>query len=148
MVKKQVLHLFDDQLVIGLGNGLTVACQLGNHGNRAFTDELMTLGLCFKLLKQENLDLKLTPYKVIATGIKEGFLQFVDAMSVSTILVNEKGIKEFLKRNNPSDTDRHGITASAMDSYVRSSSLRIESRSHVSRADFSILLTYNEKPAT
>jgi phosphatidylinositol 3-kinase len=74
-------------------------------------------------LKQENLDLKLTPYKVIATGTKEGFLQFVDAMPVSQILANSeyKSIKEYLRKNNPSDTDRHGITADAMDAYVRSS---------------------------
>lgn len=32
------------------------------------------IALMDKLLKQENLDLKLTPYKVIATGTKEGIL--------------------------------------------------------------------------
>ena len=33
---------------------------------------LQMIALMDKLLKQENLDLKLTPYKVIATGTKEG----------------------------------------------------------------------------
>lgn len=75
-----------------------------------------------KLLKQENLDLKLTPYKVVATGIKEGFLQFVDALPISTILQNNeyRTIREYLRRNNPSETDKNGITAEAMDNYVRS----------------------------
>lgn len=74
------------------------------------------------MLKQENLDLKLTPYKVIATGIKEGFLQFIDALPISNILSSEhRTIKEYLRKNNPSDTDKHGIAAEAMDNYVRSS---------------------------
>ena len=81
------------------------------------------IALMDKLLKQENLDLKLTPYKVIATGTKEGFLQFIDALPVSHILVNSeyRSIKEYLRKNNPSDKDRHFITTEAMDSYVRSS---------------------------
>jgi phosphatidylinositol 3-kinase len=74
-------------------------------------------------LKQENLDLRLTPYKVIATGIKEGFLQFVDALPLSKILTNSefKSLKEYLKRNNPSETDKYGIKSEAMENYVRSS---------------------------
>ncbi len=73
-------------------------------------------------MKQENLDLKLTPYKVVATGIKEGFVEFVDALPVSVILKGEyQTIKEYLRRNNPSETDRYGISTDAMDAYVRSS---------------------------
>lgn len=66
--------------------------------------------------------MKLTPYKVVATGIKEGFLQFIDALPVSTILANGeyRTIKEYLRKNNPSETDKYGITAEAMDNYVRS----------------------------
>lgn len=84
---------------------------------------LQMIALMDKLLKQENLDLKLSPYKVVATGIKEGFLQFVDALPVSNILANNeyKGIKEYLRKNNPSETDKYGIAAEAMDNYVRSS---------------------------
>ena len=74
-----------------------------------------------KLLKQENLDLKLTPFIVVATGIKEGFVQFIDALPMSNILNGEyRTIKEYLKKNNPSDNDKYGISAEAMDSYVRS----------------------------
>nr|AWV66672.1 phosphatidylinositol 3-kinase catalytic subunit type 3 isoform X1 [Brachionus koreanus] len=84
---------------------------------------LQMIALMDKLLKQENLDLKLSPYKVIATGVKEGFLQFVDAVPVSNILNNSeyRSIREFLKKNNPSSTDKYGIKAEAMDNYVKSS---------------------------
>lgn len=67
--------------------------------------------------------MKLTPYKVIATGLKEGFVQFVDAIPISAILANNseyRTIKEYLRRNNPSDTDKYGIAAETMDNYVRS----------------------------
>jgi phosphatidylinositol 3-kinase len=83
---------------------------------------LQMIALMDKLLKQENLDLKLTPYKVVATGIKEGFLQFIDALPVSNILANSeyRTIKEYLRKNNPSDSDKHGVLPEAMDNYVRS----------------------------
>lgn len=84
---------------------------------------LQMIALMDKLLKQENLDLKLSPYKVIATGVKEGFLQFIDAVPVSNILNNSefRSIREFLRKNNPSSNDKYGIKAEAMDNYVKSS---------------------------
>jgi phosphatidylinositol 3-kinase len=84
---------------------------------------LQMIALMDKLLKQENLDLKLTPYKVVATGIKEGFVQIVDGLPVSEILESSdyRSIKEYIRKNNPSETDKYGITAEAMDCYVRSS---------------------------
>nr|AWV66648.1 phosphatidylinositol 3-kinase catalytic subunit type 3 [Brachionus plicatilis] len=84
---------------------------------------LQMIALMDKLLKQENLDLKLSPYKVIATGVKEGFLQFVDAVPVSNILNSSeyRSIREFLRKNNPSSIDKYGIKAEAMDNYVKSS---------------------------
>jgi phosphatidylinositol 3-kinase len=74
-------------------------------------------------LKQENLDLKLSPYKVIATGIKEGFLQFVDAVPLSQILTDSKNgrsIQGYLRIHSPSETDKYGIQSDVMDNYVRS----------------------------
>lgn len=59
---------------------------------------------------------------MVATGIKEGFLQFIDALPMSNILANSeyRTIKEYLRKNNPSESERHGISAEAMDNYVRS----------------------------
>lgn len=54
----------------------------------------------------------------------KGFLQFIDAIPVSQILATSS-IKEYLRKNNPSETDRHGITCEAMDAYVRSSGKHI-----------------------
>ena len=85
---------------------------------------LQMIALMDKLLKQENLDLRLTPYKVIATGVKDGFIQFVDALPVSSILDPKgdyKTIREYLRKHNPSEHDKYGITNEAMENYVRSS---------------------------
>ncbi len=72
-------------------------------------------------MKKENLDLKLTQYKVIATGTKEGFLQFVDSIPLKVVLNdNKNGILGFLRTNNPSETDKYGVKSEAMDNYVRS----------------------------
>lgn len=40
---------------------------------------------------------------------------------MSTILNGEyRTIKEYLRRNNPSETDKHGMSSEALDNYVRS----------------------------
>lgn len=46
-----------------------------------------------KILQQENLDLKLTPYRVLATSSKHGFVQFVDSSAIADILNSEGSIQ-------------------------------------------------------
>lgn len=63
-----------------------------------------------KLLAKENLDLALSPYKVLATGPAHGMLQFVqDAEALSAIIASGKGLDTFL-----------GNAPEKMDIYVRS----------------------------
>lgn len=38
-----------------------------------------------RLLKKENLDLKLTPYSVLATGVDNGFVEFVPSMALASV---------------------------------------------------------------
>ena len=47
----------------------------------------------FQLLRQENLDLKLTPYRVLATSSKNGFVQFIDSLPVADVLSQEGNIQ-------------------------------------------------------
>jgi phosphatidylinositol 3-kinase len=46
-----------------------------------------------RILQQENLDLKLTPYRVLATSSKHGFVQFVDSSAIADILGSEGSIQ-------------------------------------------------------
>lgn len=41
------------------------------------------------LLRKENLDLKLTPYRVLATSTKHGFVQFIESVTVAEALATE-----------------------------------------------------------
>uniref|UniRef100_A0A3B4B1I9 PI3K/PI4K catalytic domain-containing protein n=1 Tax=Periophthalmus magnuspinnatus TaxID=409849 RepID=A0A3B4B1I9_9GOBI len=56
-----------------------------------------------KLLRKENLDLKLTPYKVLATSTKHG--------NRST---------SFFRKHAPSEKGPYGISPEVMDTYVKS----------------------------
>lgn len=53
---------------------------------------LQMITLMDKLLNKENLDLKLTPYKVLATSTKHGFVQFIQSTTVAEVLASEGGI--------------------------------------------------------
>lgn len=81
---------------------------------------LQTISLMDKLLRKENLDLKLTPYSVLATSSKNGFVQYIESMSINTILDDHKDIQSFLRAYNPSDSGPYGISHEVMDTYVRS----------------------------
>lgn len=50
---------------------------------------LQMITLMDNLLNKENLDLKLTPYKVLSTGIKSGFVQYIDSSPVAEVLGTE-----------------------------------------------------------
>uniref|UniRef100_A0A8C7JZI8 PI3K/PI4K catalytic domain-containing protein n=1 Tax=Oncorhynchus kisutch TaxID=8019 RepID=A0A8C7JZI8_ONCKI len=73
-----------------------------------------------KLLRKENLDLKLTPYKVLATSTKHGFMQFVQSVPVAEVLATEGNIQSFFRKHAPSDKGPYGISAELMDTYVKS----------------------------
>lgn len=48
-----------------------------------FLQQIITL--MDKLLLNENMDLKLTPYKVLATSSKYGFVQYIDSISIAEV---------------------------------------------------------------
>lgn len=93
-----------------------------------------------QLLKKENLDLNLIPYKVLALSLFDGILELVpNAMSVSDVLAGYNGdIKQFLRyvadfpnkemnpylnffrKNNPDPAGPFGIAKESLDIYVRS----------------------------
>ncbi len=50
-----------------------------------------------QLLRRENLDLRLSPYRVLATSSKFGMVEFVDATGIADILRNEGTILDFFR---------------------------------------------------
>lgn len=92
------------------------------HGDDLRQDQLIlqTITLMDKLLRRENLDLKLTPYRVLATSTRHGFVQYIDSMSLAEVRANEGSIQNFFRRNAPSPDSPYGIMPEVMDTYVRS----------------------------
>lgn len=92
------------------------------HGDDLRQDQLIlqTITLMDKLLRRENLDLKLTPYRVLATSTRHGFVQYVDSMSLAEVRANEGSIQNFFRRYAPAPDAPFGISPDVMDTYVRS----------------------------
>lgn len=92
------------------------------HGDDLRQDQLILqiISLMDKLLRKENLDLKLTPYKVLATSTKHGFMQFIQSVPVAEVLDTEGSIQNFFRKHAPSETGPYGISAEVMDTYVKS----------------------------
>ncbi|SSD58293.1 related to Phosphatidylinositol 3-kinase VPS34 [Saccharomycodes ludwigii] len=81
------------------------------------------------LLKSENVDLKLTPYKIVTTGPDEGAIQFIPNDTITDILNKYHGILPFLADHNSNyDKNKHGDQVNAiehlnpevMDNFVKS----------------------------
>ncbi|KAF4518926.1 hypothetical protein B566_EDAN006765 [Ephemera danica] len=81
---------------------------------------LQIITLMDKLLRRENLDLRLTPYRVLATSSKHGLVQFVDSLPVAEVLATEGSIQNFFRKHNPSESGPYGIVPEVMDTYIRS----------------------------
>uniref|UniRef100_A0A3P9H5Z3 Phosphatidylinositol 3-kinase catalytic subunit type 3 n=1 Tax=Oryzias latipes TaxID=8090 RepID=A0A3P9H5Z3_ORYLA len=92
------------------------------HGDDLRQDQLILqiISLMDKLLRKENLDLKLTPYKVLATSSKHGFMQFVQSVPVAEVLATEGNIQSFFRKHAPSEKGPYGISSEVMDTYVKS----------------------------
>lgn len=92
------------------------------HGDDLRQDQLIlqTITLMDKLLRRENLDLRLTPYRVLATSTRHGFVQYVDSMSLAEIRTSEGSIQNFFRRYAPCADAPFGVMPEVMDTYVRS----------------------------
>jgi len=75
------------------------------------------------LLRKENLDLKLMPYKVLATGAEHGMVQFVQSQSLANVLSENNGSLLMFWRKYHLDersVDTFGVNPEVMDAYVKS----------------------------
>ncbi|XP_076350143.1 phosphatidylinositol 3-kinase 59F isoform X2 [Tachypleus tridentatus] len=92
------------------------------HGDDLRQDQLIlqTITLMDKLLRRENLDLKLTPYRVLATSSKHGFVQYIESTPVAEVLASEGSIQNFFRKHAPSELGPYNISTEVMDTYVKS----------------------------
>jgi phosphatidylinositol 3-kinase len=117
-----------------------------------------------RLLRKENLDLKLSPYKILATGPQAGAVQFIPSSSLSAIISKHKTILAYLRHHNPDDAAPLGVRREAMETYVKScagycvityllgvgdrhsDNLLLAPSGHFFHADFGYILGRDPKP--
>ncbi|EGE81644.1 phosphatidylinositol 3-kinase [Blastomyces gilchristii SLH14081] len=126
---------------------------------------IQIISLMDRLLQKENLDLKLTPYRIIATGANAGAMQFIPSTSLSAASAKYKGsILAYLRANNPDDNEPLGVRKETMDTYIKScagycvityllgvgdrhlDNLLIAPDGHFFHADFGFILGRDPKP--
>ena len=98
------------------------------NGDDLRQDQLVIqiIALMDRLLQKENLDLKLNPYRILATATTAGAVQFVASSTVASILSNPKfkhSILGYLRFHNPAAPGTIsilGVRKEAMDNYVKS----------------------------
>jgi phosphatidylinositol 3-kinase len=75
-----------------------------------------------RLLRKENLDLKLSPYDVLATGALEGMVQYIPSKTIATIVSEHTTLLNYLRAHNPDEgtVGTYGVTPSVIDTFVRS----------------------------
>jgi phosphatidylinositol 3-kinase len=82
---------------------------------------IQIITLMDRLLLKENLDLKLTPYRILATSTSAGAFQFIPSMSLAAACAKYRGsLLAYLRANNPDDTAPLGVRKEAMDAYIKS----------------------------
>ena len=82
---------------------------------------IQIINLMNNLLLKENLDLKLTPYRILATSPLAGAVQFIPSTALSAVSQKYRGsVLAYLRANNPDGKGPLGVRKEAMDTYVRS----------------------------
>ncbi|KAI9825133.1 MAG: Phosphatidylinositol (PI) 3-kinase [Thelocarpon impressellum] len=126
---------------------------------------IQIITLMDRLLRKENLDLKLSPYRILATSAMAGAVQFVGSMSLSAAATKYRGsILAYLKANNPDEGEALGVRKEAMETYVKScagycvityilgvgdrhlDNLLLAPDGHFFHADFGFILGRDPKP--
>ncbi|KAG6032292.1 hypothetical protein E4U41_007264 [Claviceps citrina] len=129
---------------------------------------IQIITLMDRLLQKENLDLKLSPYKILATSTTAGASQFVQSQSLSAIAGkysrSSNPALAYLRHHNPDDRQPLGVRQEALDTYVRScagycvityilgvgdrhlDNLLLAPDGHFFHADFGFILGRDPKP--
>ncbi|KAM4065147.1 phosphatidylinositol 3- and 4-kinase domain-containing protein [Hirsutella rhossiliensis] len=127
---------------------------------------IQIITLMDQLLQKENLDLKLSPYKILATSTTAGASQFVQSQSLSSIVGKFKAnpALAYLRHHNPDDRQPLGVRQETLDTYVRScagycvityilgvgdrhlDNLLLAPDGHFFHADFGFILGRDPKP--
>ncbi len=88
-----------------------------------------------RLLRKENLDLKLSPYDVLATGPLEGMAQYIPSKTIAAIVSEHGTLLNYLRAHYPDEgsVGTSGVEPSVIDTFVRSCGMYALVTSSISR---------------
>jgi phosphatidylinositol 3-kinase len=125
---------------------------------------IQIITLMDRLLRNENLDLKLKPYKILATSPYAGAAEFVPSSTLSAVIYKYKSIHAYLKHHNPDANAPLGVRKEVMETYIKScagycvityllgvgdrhlDNLLLAPSGHFFHADFGYILGRDPKP--
>eukprot|EP00873_Tetraselmis_striata_P009874 jgi/Tetstr1/430138/TSEL_019971.t1 len=93
------------------------------RGDDLRQDQLVVqiVSLMDRLLKKENLDLKLTLYQVLPTSSEDGLVECVqDATVLARVLADHRTINRFLALHSPQPDGPFGLDPRVLDAFVKS----------------------------
>ncbi|KAI1351024.1 phosphatidylinositol 3 [Xylaria sp. FL0043] len=127
---------------------------------------IQIITLMDQLLQKENLDLKLSPYKILATSTSAGASQFVPSQTFSAIAskFHTNPVLAYLRQHNPDDRAYLGVRKETLDTFAKScagycvityilgvgdrhlENLLLAPDGHFFHADFGFILGRDPKP--
>ncbi|MCO5578082.1 hypothetical protein L7F22_031920 [Adiantum nelumboides] len=81
---------------------------------------IQLVSLMDRLLKLENLDLQLTPYRVLATNQDEGMVEFIPSKSLAQVLSEHKTIISYLQQYHHDEGGPYAISANCLETFIKS----------------------------
>ncbi|GAM23254.1 hypothetical protein SAMD00019534_064290, partial [Acytostelium subglobosum LB1] len=83
---------------------------------------IQMISLMDRLLKKENLDLKLTPYNVLATAEEDGIVELVSPSEAMAAVIGEYGgeILKYFKSHHPDPEAPLGVAPEVLETFVKS----------------------------
>ncbi|KAK9832006.1 hypothetical protein WJX81_007953 [Elliptochloris bilobata] len=92
------------------------------RGDDLRQDQLVVqiFSLMDRLLKRENLDLRLTPYRVLATSPDDGLIECIPSMALATVIAEHRSITRYLALHNPDPEAPLGLRPEVLDAFVKS----------------------------
>lgn len=75
-----------------------------------------------RLLKREHVDLRISPYRVLATSTTEGMIQFVESKTLAEIMRNYTNLQAYLRAQKADESalGTYQIDAQVFENFVRS----------------------------
>ncbi|KAI0967759.1 phosphatidylinositol 3 [Xylaria arbuscula] len=127
---------------------------------------IQIITLMDQLLQKENLDLKLSPYKILATSTSAGASLFVPSQTFSAIAskYHTNPVLTYLRQHNPDDRAYQGVRKETLDTFTKScagycvityilgvgdrhlENLLLAPDGHFFHADFGFILGRDPKP--